>query len=77
MHQHPVSRKMVLWGGSCMSLQQRDSRQLGAACMIGTEGGAVFRCSLETDPASLQTFAQVRFLVPLCVLRSQMYATEM
>ena len=58
-HQHPDTRKAVLWGGSCMALLQGDSRQAGAACLVGTEGGAVFRCSLETNAASLQAFAQV------------------
>ena len=63
-HQHPETRKTVLWGGSCMALLQGGSGQGGAACLIGTEGGAVFRCSLEIDGATLQAFAQV--LLDLC-----------
>lgn len=58
LHPHPETSKMVLWGGTCMYLPQQQLGHLDCTCLIGTEGGAVFRCSLDMSPASLGAFAQ-------------------
>ncbi len=59
MWQHPDTRKMVLWGGTCMALFQRGFQQQPGGCLVGSEGGAVFRCSLDSNAAAHQAFAQV------------------
>ena len=41
-----------------MHLPQQQLAQLDPACLIGTEGGALFRCNLDLSPASLDAFAQ-------------------
>jgi hypothetical protein len=59
MWQHPDTRKMVLWGGTCMALPQQSFQQQPGGCLVGSEGGAVFRCSLDSNAAARQAFAQV------------------
>ncbi|DBA85408.1 TPA: WD repeat-containing protein 34 [Trebouxia sp. C0005] len=58
MWQHPDTRKMVLWGGTCMALPQQGFQQQPLGCLVGSEGGAVFRCSLDSNAAARQAFAQ-------------------
>ena len=58
MWHHPDTRKMVLWGGTCMALPQQGF-QSPAGCLVGTEGGAVFKCSLDATQPAQQAFAQV------------------
>lgn len=59
MWQHPGTHKMVLSGGTCMALPQQGFQQQPGGCLVGSEGGAVFRCSLESNAAARQAFAQV------------------
>ena len=59
MWQHPDTRKMVLWGGTCMALPQQGFQQQPGGCLVGSEGGAVFRCSLDSTAPARQAFAQV------------------
>ena len=71
MWQHPDSRKMVLWGGTCMALPQQGFQQQPGACLMGSEGGAVFRCSLDSTAAARQTFAQVISTLLISTMRIQ------
>ena len=59
MWQHPDTCKMVLWGGTCMALPQQGFQQQPGGCLVGSEGGAVFMCSLDSNAAACQAFAQV------------------
>ncbi|KAL3163306.1 WD repeat-containing protein 34 [Trebouxia sp. C0010 RCD-2024] len=58
MWQHPDTRKLVLWGGTCMALPSQGFHAQSGGCLIGSGGGAVFRCSLDGSCSSLQAFAQ-------------------
>ncbi|KAL3131874.1 WD repeat-containing protein 34 [Trebouxia sp. C0009 RCD-2024] len=58
MWQQPDTRKLVLWGGTCMALPGQSCHAQSGGCLVGTEGGAVFRCSLDGSRSSLQAFAQ-------------------
>lgn len=59
MWQQPDTRKLVLWGGTCMALPGQSFHAQSGECLVGSEGGAVFRCSLNGSRTSLQAFAQV------------------
>ena len=42
-----------------MALPQQGFQQRPGGCLVGSEGGAVFRCSLDSNAAARQAFAQV------------------
>ncbi len=42
-----------------MALPQQGFQQQLGSCLVGSEGGAVFRCSLDSSAAARQAFAQV------------------
>lgn len=65
MWQQPDTRKLVLWGGTCMALPGQSCHAQSGGCLVGTEGGAVFRCSLDGSRSSLQAFAQVIVIMHL------------
>lgn len=68
MWQHPDTRKLVLWGGTCMALPSQGFHAQSGGCLIGSGGGAVFRCSLDGSCSSLQAFAQVGVVMHLATL---------
>ena len=74
MYQHPDTRKLVLWGGTCMAVPQQVFQQQPGGCLVGSGGGAVFRCSLDANSAALQAFAQVSNFASLCVDNNTPYA---
>lgn len=42
-----------------MALPQQAFQQQPGGCLVGSEGGAVFRCSLDSTAPARQAFAQV------------------
>lgn len=59
MWQQPDTRKLVLWGGTCMALPPQGSHTQSGGCLVGSEGGAVFTCNLDGSRPALQAFTQV------------------
>ena len=70
MWQQPDTRKLVLWGGTCMALTPQGFHPQSWGCLVGSEGGAVFRCSLDGSRAALQAFAQVLTMCTVKPLKS-------
>ena len=59
MWQQPDTRKLVLWGGTCIALPPQGFHPQYGTCLVGSEGGAVFRCNLDGSCTALQAFTQV------------------
>ena len=50
-----------------MAVPQQGFQQQPGGCLVGPEGGAVFRCSLDANSAALQAFGQVSNFASLYV----------
>ena len=47
-----------------MALPCQGFHPQSAGCLVGSEGGAVFRCTLDGSRSALQAFAQVHVTMP-------------
>ena len=58
MHPVPGGDRRILWGGHCMAFERSVRSDQGATFVVGTEGGRVFKCSLDFNELQAKEFAQ-------------------
>ena len=56
-HAHPRTKRRLRWGGSCLALHgEGGGGGTNAGFLVGTEGGAVFRCRMQHTQAMEEDF---------------------
>ena len=63
IYTQPTTHKMIVWGGTCMSFQEQQRKKAvvdSATLVVGTEGGAIFRCLLGSGAGQVDAGQKYR-----------------